>query len=155
MSAAIQGPREGALPPDFTMHFLDGRMLYRRELKGRSHAAIYFPPDHPVGEEQATLAAIAARIPAWRAARAAVLVVLPADAADVTANLSFDPVIDRDGTVRARFGVGPGGALFVADRYGEIVLRADGAVAAAGAVSALPFDEVTPTLELLEMRCSL
>lgn len=155
MSVAIQGPQEGAMLPDFTMHFHDGRVLYRRELKGRLHAVISFPPTHPAREEQASLPVITGHIPAWRAVRAVVLVVLPAADADVTANLSFDPVIDRDGTVRARFGVGPGGALFVADRYGEITLRADGAVADAGAVSALPFDEVTPILELLEMRCTL
>lgn len=98
---------------------------------------------------------LAARASAWRAARAVVLVVVSADNADSTAPQPFETAIDRDRTVRARFGVGPGGALFVADRYGEIALRADGAIAAAGDSGALPLDAVAPTLELLEMRCSL
>jgi len=155
MSESIAGPQEGALLPDFTMHFRDGRVLHRRELKGRSHAAIYFPPERPGSAERATRDALAARLPAWRAARATVLIVLPAAAANATEPLAFDPALDRDGSLRACFGVGPGGALFVADRYGEIALRADGAVDSAGVPSPLPLDEVAPTLELLEMRCSL
>ena len=155
MSESMMGPQEGALLPDFTMHFRDGRVLHRRELKGRSHAAIYFPPERPGSEECATRDALTARLPAWRAARATVLIVLPAADAHVTEPLAFDPALDRDGSLRARFGLGPGGTLFVADRYGEIALRADGTVDSAGAPSALPLDEVAPTLELLEMRCSL
>jgi peroxiredoxin len=154
MVVTLQGPHEGTLLPDFTMYFRDGRTLYRRELKGRSHAVIVFLPEYRPGEASALLRAIDAHLPAWQAARAAVLVVLTAARADETESLSFEPVLDRDGTLRARFGVGPCGALFVADRYGEIVLRVDGA-AADGDASALSLDEVTPTLELLEIRCSL
>jgi hypothetical protein len=149
MSETLHGPHEGELLPDFTLSFRDGRILHRRALKGRSHAVIYFPPDRPPHEEEVILAALAARVPDWQAARAAVLIVLPADGADASETLPVEPVIDRDGTMRARFGVGPGGALFVADRYGEIALRAD------GAMCVLPLDEVTPTLALLEVRCSL
>jgi len=155
MGATTQGPQEGALLPDFRIHFRDGRVRYRRELKGRSHAVIYFSPERPLREARAMLESLAARVPLWQAARAVVLVVLPADGGDMTEKLGFEPVFDRDGSMRARFGAGPGGALFVADRYGEIALRADGAIDAAGAVSALPLDEIAPTLKLLEMRCSL
>ncbi len=155
MSEAMLVPQEGVLLPDFTMYFRDGRVLQRRELKGRLHAVIYFPSDRPLPEGRAMLEPLAARASAWRAARAVVLVVVSADNADSTAPQPFETAIDRDRTVRARFGVGPGGALFVADRYGEIALRADGTIAAAGDSGALPLDAVAPTLELLEMRCSL
>jgi hypothetical protein len=155
MGEPSPGPQEGALLPDFAMHFRDGRILYRRELRGRSHAAIYFVPDCPVREEGAILTGLAVRVGTWRAARAAVLIVVPHDRASPTEGLPFEPVIDRDGTLRARFGVGSGGALFVADRYGEIVLRADGIADTPGIASPLPVDEVAPTLGLLEMRCSL
>jgi len=154
MNVALQGPQEGAMLPDFTMHFRDGRVLYRRELKGRSHVVIYFPLARPLSTELATLESFAERMPHWQAARAVVLVVLTADA-DVPPTLGFEPVIDRDGALRARFGAGPGSTLVVADRYGEIALRADGTSAAIGAGRALPLDDVVPTLDLLEMRCSL
>lgn len=154
MNVAIQGPQEGALLPDFTLHFRDGGVLYRRELKGRSHAVIYFPPERPLSTGAAMLESLAARMPHWQAVRAVVLVIVPA-AADVPASLWLEPVIDRDGALRERFGVGPGGTLFVADRYGEIALRVDGTSATVGAGWALPLGDVAPTLELLEMRCSL
>lgn len=151
MNEATPAPQEGALLPDFTMYFRDGRVLYRRELKGRSHAAIYFPPELQAGAGSAIQASLAARIPAWHAARSMALIVLSVTDAARTVDLPIEPVIDHHGLLRARFGVGPGGALFVADRYGEIALRADGVYGE----SALPLDEVMPTLELLEMRCSL
>ena len=154
MNVAIHGPQEGALLPDFMLHFRDGKVFYRRELKGRSHAVIYFPPDLTLGEELPTLEALTERIPQWQAARAVVMVIVPAT--DVPSpSFGVEPALDRDGVLRERFGVGPGGTLIVADRYGEIALRADGAVGATGTMRPLPLDDVAPTLELLEMRCSI
>lgn len=140
--------------PDFTLHFCEGRTLHRRELKGRAHAAIVFLPEQHERQDPALLSAIAAALSAWRATRAAVLVILPPGDDGSSVDPTLDPVLDTDGTLHARFGAGPGGALIVADRYGEIALRADGTEDAAGA-GRLPLGEVTPTLELLEMRCSL
>jgi hypothetical protein len=95
-------------------------------------------------------AALAAAIPSWRSERAATLVIAPTKPDEVDQDLAASIIADHAGDLRARFGVGAGAALFIADRYGEIVFHV-----AAATTSDLPLDEVLPILELIEMRCSL
>ena len=73
------------------------------------------------------------------------------------AGAPYPVLCDAEGRVRERYGActatgEPRAALFVADRYGEIVLRA---VAARGEGHGMPVDEVLPLLELLQVRCAI
>lgn len=137
----------GSLLPDFSVWTSDGRAIHRRDFKGRRHLVVCFAPVDRTGL-QAFVAPLAAAVLSWRAERAELLLCLPEGVA-----LDADPsaalvVEDHGNRLRDRFGVAPGAALFIADRYGEIVYHATGA-------TAVPMDEVLPILELLEMRCSL
>lgn len=144
------------LLPDFSAQFTDGRQFHRRDLKGRQHAVIYFMPHGSVESGLIVLHMFAVQEATWRAARAAILVVLPTATTPIPSGLHVAPVLDRDGGLRARFGVGRQGALFVVDRYGEIVLRIDDAEPLAAAPPAgSPHEQILPTLELLEVRCTL
>jgi alkyl hydroperoxide reductase subunit AhpC len=150
---APTGPKVGALLPDFTVETLTGRMIHRREFKGRKHLVVCFAPVGREADGQALAAAIAVLYPSWQAERAESLLIVTDPAGFPTAPTSPPIVSDADGQLRARFGVGAEAALFIADRYGEIALYAT--YVDTTATQGLPLDDVLPTLELLEMRCSL
>lgn len=156
MHELSQGPHVGDLLPDFSLRLTDGRQVHRRDLKGRHHAVIAFLPGGSLGSNTALLRTLAAHESGWRAARAAVLIVLPAGDEPLAGDLPFILVLDREGALRRRFEVGPQGALIMADLYGEVVLRLDdAAMLTPDARGESPLDQVLPTLGLLEMRCSL
>lgn len=141
----------GALLPDFTVRTLEGRTIHRRDFKGRRHLVLCFAPA-AVSDFDGLVAALAAAVPAWRAERAALLLLIPAGASLPGEDGAEFSAADHDGQVRERFGVGPGAALFIADRYGEIVFHA---AADATRPADVPLGEVLPILEQLELRCSL
>ena len=147
------GPKVGVLLPDFTVETIAGRTIHRREFKGRKHLVICFAQVGAGTHSRGLVTAIASAYPAWQAERAECLLIVNEPVDDAVSPTSPPIVVDTDGQLRARFGVGDGAALFVADRYGEIALYATAADATA--TQSLPLDEVLPTLELLEMRCSL
>lgn len=137
----------GTLLPDFSVRTSDGRAIHRRDFKGRRHLVVCFAPLDRA-ELDVFVAPLATVVPSWRAERAELLLCLPEGVvlnADPSAALIVE---DHGNRLRGRFGVARGAALFIADRYGEIVYHATGA-------TTVPVDEVLPTLELLEMRCSL
>jgi hypothetical protein len=140
-------PPLGTLLPDFTVQTCDGRTIHRRDLKGRHHLVLCFAP---LGHDDLTTftALLLSTAPAWRAERAAVLVLVPEGASLVGDRGQSVIAEDHGARLRARFGVDHGAAIFIADRYGEIVYHAIGK-------TTVPVDDVLPTLELLEMRCSL
>ena len=141
----------GALLPDFTVRTIDGRTVHRRDFKGHRHLVICFAPLVGADAPDAPVDALAAQLPSWRAERAELLFCLPAGAVLPDEGGLGLVVADHDGPLRERFGVGPGAALFIADRYGEIVFHAVGSASFAD----LPLGEVLPILERIEMRCSL
>lgn len=147
------GPKIGVLLPDFTVETLTGRTIHRRDFKGRKHLVVCFAQAEVGAAGQGLAAAIAALYPSWQTERAETLLIVTAPDGIATALTSPPIVIDADGQLRARFGVGTEATLFVADRYGEIAFYATGG--AAITLQGLPLDGVLPTLELLEMRCSL
>ena len=140
-------PAVGALIPDFSTQTFGGQCIHRRDFKGRRHLVICFAAE---GDSAPLLATLATMIPAWRAERADALLILPAMSGSIDANVAAIVVADGEGALRKRFGVGANAALFIADRYGEIVCHATTATALD-----LPLDEVLPILEQIEMRCSL
>ncbi len=147
------GPKLGALLPDFTVETTTGRTIHRREFKGRKHLVVCFAQAGVITAEEGLAAAVAALYPAWQAERAECLLIVT-DPAGISITPTLPPlVVDADGPLRARFGVGRAAALFIADRYGEIALFATATDPTA--TQGLPLAEVLPTLELLEMRCSL
>ena len=150
------GPRVGDLLPDFTVRTIDGRTIHRREFKGRRHLILCFA--HPQARDGGCglLAELTGVYAACRAERAELLVVLPATAGE-TATGPFPIVVDDEGLLRARFGAVATAALFIADRYGEIVVRHDGldADGARPALYGLPIDTLSTVLGWLETRCSL
>jgi len=152
------GHKTGVLLPDFTVETMTGRTIHRREFKGRKHLVICFAPAGSGLDGQRFIAAVAANALGWQAERAETLMIVPDPVAPASA--AIDPlsqalaiVVDVDGHLRTRFGVGAEAAVFIADRYGEIVFYAAGTTIIAGHGSRL--DEILPLLELLEMRCSL
>jgi hypothetical protein len=150
---ATTGPQVGDLIPDFAARTVDGRAIVRREFKGRHHLVLCFAASGAGDDGRALIATADAAHAAWQAERAAALVVLPPGVMVAPAAATVPLVLDADGDLRARFGVGTGAMLLIADRYGEVVLRQESAGDAEGI--GLPLDEVRPILELLEMRCSL
>jgi alkyl hydroperoxide reductase subunit AhpC len=146
------GSKIGTLLPDFTVETTTGRTIHRREFKGRKHLVVCFA-EVGVGNAQRLAAAVAPLYPSWRAERAEGLLVVTAPIVAARDTPMPPIIVDTDGQLRVRFGVGTEAALFIADRYGEIAFYA--AVAADTATQGLPLDEVLPRLEQLEMRCSL
>lgn len=147
------GPKIGALLPDFTVRTIAGRTIHRRDFKGRRHLVLCFAHAATSDNWRELAAALTAAYPAWRAERAEVLLIV-SGIDDLAAPSAALPIIaDVEGQLRARFGVGTAAALFIADRYGEIAFHATGE-SPTGA-QGLALDQVLPTLELLEMRCSL
>ncbi len=147
------GPKLGVLLPDFTVETTTGRTIHRREFKGRKHLVVCFAPAGAGAAGRGLAAAVAALYPAWQAERAETLLVVADPTGIGIAPALLPLVVDSGGQLRARFGVGDEAALFIADRYGEIALFATATDPIA--TQGLPLAEVLPTLELLEMRCSL
>ena len=137
----------GTLLPDFTVRTRDGRTIHRRDFKGRRHLVICFAPlDH--GDLATFVAPIMTAASSWRGERAEILLLVPEDSALPGEYGQVLVAEDRGEQLRDRFGVGRDAALFIADRYGEIVHCAK-------EMALVPVGEVLPLLELLEMRCSL
>lgn len=147
------GPKTGVLLPDFSVETTAGRRIHRREFKGRKHLVVCFAHAGVGTADQGLTAAITALYPSWQGEHAECLLLVTDPAETAIAPASPPIVVDVDGLLRARFGVGNEAALFIADRYGEIAFYAAGADATV--THGLPLDEVLPILELLEMRCSL
>lgn len=154
--------RRGDLLPPFILRAPDGTTVRRSDYRGRRHLVVCAIPDLGAAEYRPLLAALAARHGACRQSGAEVLVLAGATSGSGLApQWPFPIALDPQWRVAGRLGaVTAAGerslALAIADRYGEIVLCAAGEPS--GAVAAergLPFDEILPTLELLEMRCSL
>jgi alkyl hydroperoxide reductase subunit AhpC len=147
------GPKIGALLPDFTVRTLAGRTIHRRDFKGRRHLVLCFAHAATSDGGQGLATALATAYPAWRAERAELLLIVSGTGDLVVAPEALPIIADAEGHLRARFGVGTEAALFIADRYGEIAFYENGE--SPTGVQGLPLDQVLPTLELLEMRCSL
>jgi hypothetical protein len=141
------GPQPGELIPDFFGRTADGRILYRREYKGRRHLILCFAAPLPAPARQALLAELAARYPAYRAASAEV-VVFQCDDPPILPVASPTILADPDGQMHARYAAAAP-LLITADRYGEIVLRRplDNIPAA--------LDEALASVEWMQTRCSL
>lgn len=160
----MEGPQPGELIPPFIARAVDGRAIRRHDYKGRRHLVLFFAHDAGCAACRAALAALAAAYPALREEGGEVLAFLPvaAGAAGAAEALPYQVVVGEAGELHGRYGARsatgePLPALFVADRYGEVVLRAIGRVGAADGAPrhGLPLDEVLPTLALLQVRCSL
>ena len=169
------GPGVGDLIPPFTLEAMGGGVVRRHDYRGRRHLILVFT--HGIGCPScaALLETLAARYADYRAEGAEVLAFLPADEprcparADGARALPYPLLCDSEGRARARYGARtpagePLAALLVADRHGEVVLRAvagEGEHSSAPAASTdtafhgLPLDEVLPLVSLLQVRCSI
>ena len=179
----------GELLPPFTLPAIGGETIRRHDYRGRRHLALYFADAVDCAACRAALDTLAERYGDCRAAGAEVLAILPADSAgdgvegrgpsgegrgasshprsSPLAGAPYPVLCDAEGRVRERYGActatgEPRAALFVADRHGEIVLRAVAAHRPVGGDGAprgeghgLPVDEVLPLLELLQVRCAI
>ncbi len=138
------GPQPGELIADFSGRTADGRVVWRRDFKGRRHLILCFAAPLPDHARRALLDALAARHDAIRAASAEVVTFWCDDPPAHATTILADP----DGRTHARYGaVSP--LLITADRYGEIVLRRP--------LDDLPaaLDEALASLGWMQMRCSL
>jgi peroxiredoxin len=153
----LAGPRVGELIPDFSVQTTDGRTIHRRDFKGRRHLVLCFA--HPQAHDGGCglLTALDGAYADYRAGRAEVLVVVPPAGAPGGEAYPFPVTADEGGVVRARFGVAGGAALFIADRYGEVVVRVDSTEADGTPAEpcGLPLATVPMALEWLETRCGL
>ena len=158
----------GDLLPPFMLRAVDGATVRRADYRGRRHLVLCFVPEALSAASRALLVALARCHDAHRAAGAETLAVVPAgtageEIAQVLRALPYPVLYDAGGVVQAGLGARdaagePAPALCVADRYGEIALRAVGRPApdlSAAADLGLPLDDILPTLELLQVRCSL
>jgi peroxiredoxin len=174
-SEALVGPAVGDLIPPFTLEAVGGGVVRRHDYRGRRHLILAFT--HGVGCPScaALLEALAGRYADYRAEGAEVLAFLPADEsrciaqAGGAAALPYPLLCDAEGRVGARYGARtpagePLAALLVADRHGEVVLRAVAGEASnsstpaaptAAAFHGLPLNEVLPLVSLLQVRCSI
>ena len=171
----LPGPGVGDLIPPFTLEAVGGGVVRRHDYRGRRHLILAFT--HGIGCPScaALLETLAGRYADYRAEGAEVLAFLPADEtgcgaqADGAAAPPYPLLCDAGGRVGARYGARtlagePLAALLVADRHGEVVLRAvtgEGsnsttpAAPTAAALHGLPLDEVLPLVSLLQVRCSI
>ena len=171
---AEAGPQEGELILPFTLTTVAGRVVRRHDYRGRRHLLLFFAHGSGCAACAAVLDGLAARHADYRAEGAEVLAFLPGDGAGgrspdpaVAPALPYPLLRDDDGRVGERYGARtatgePRAALFVADRHGEVVLRAvaaEGPVGAAprvpGALHGLPLDEALPLVALLQVRCAI
>lgn len=153
----------GELIPSFTLRAVDGQTVRYGDYRGRRHLVLCFLPDVASAPCQALLTTLGRCYASYRAAGAEVLALLPEEAVLGEAEpflsaLPYPLLYDAGGLIRDRFGV-PGAegmplpALFVTDRYGEVALAGVGREELPGC--GLPLDDVLPTLELLQVRCSI
>ena len=154
--------RPGDLLPPFILQSPEGATVRRSDYRGRRHLVVCAVPDVGAAEYRPLLAALAARHGACRESGAEVLVLTGAAPPEAAPErCPFPILLDPAWRVAGRLGaVTAGGerslALVIADRYGELVLCAGGdPLGAAPAEERLPLEEILPTLELLELRCSL
>ena len=169
------GPGVGDLIPPFTLEAVSGGVVRRHDYRGRRHLILVFT--HGVGCPScaALLETLAGHYADYRAEGAEVLAFLPADEsrcsaqADDAGALPYPLLCDAGGRVGARYGARtpagePLAALLVADRHGEVVLRAVAgeapnsstpAAPADAALHGLPLDQVLPLVGLLQVRCSI
>ncbi len=158
----------GDLLPPFMLRAVDGATVRRADYRGRRHLVLCFVPEVLSGASRALLAALARCQEAYRAAGAETLAVVPAETAGAEVErtlraLPYRVLYDAGGVVQAGLGARgaagvPRPALCIADRYGEIALLAVGRAASdlsATADLGLSLDDILPTLELLQVRCSL
>ncbi|MGN6562541.1 MAG: redoxin domain-containing protein [Thermomicrobiales bacterium] len=155
---AETGLRIGELIPSFSGCTLDGRTIERRQYKGRRHLVLIFTHGVACAGCRALLAALARDYGAFRAEGAEVLAFVPAEtvAGADAPNVPF-PVLASPPALYASFGALAGGeavwpALYLADRYGEVVWRA---LADQDGGHTLPVDEVVPLVERMAMVCAL
>ena len=143
--SAPSGPQPGELIPDFFGRDAAARLVFRREFKGRQHLLLCFAAPFAPPVQAVLLAALAARLPAIRAAGGEAVVFVAEPAAPHPAVLLADPA----GRMHERYGATDAALLFAADRYGEIVLRRtlDDPAAA--------LDEAQAALEWMQLKCSL
>jgi peroxiredoxin len=152
------GLRVGELIPSFSGCTLDGRTIERRQYKGRRHLMLIFTHGAACADCRALLAALAQDYAACRAEGAEVLAFVPAEtAAGANAPDVPFPVLAVPPALYARFGALAGGeavrpALYLADRYGEVVWRA---LNDQNSGHDLPVDEVVPLVERMAMVCAL
>lgn len=155
---AETGLRIGELIPSFSGCTLDGRTIERRQYKGRRHLVLIFTHGVACAGCRALLAALARDYDACRAEGAEVLAFVPAETASGAdaPNVPF-PVLAAPPALYERFGALAGSeavwpALYLADRYGEVVWRA---LADQDNGHTLPVDEVVPLVERMAMVCAL
>ncbi len=148
-------PQIGDLLPDFAAQTVDGRMIQRREFKGRRHLVVCCAHPEALDSGRDLLTALAGRYTAIREERGELLF-LPArgEVGGIDPG-PFPIVVDATPSLRARFGAAESALLLIADRYGEVVLREESAGRAGSAGAALPLERIVPMLAWLEMRCSL
>jgi peroxiredoxin len=155
---AVTGLSVGELIPSFTACTRAGREITRRQYKGRRHLVLIFTHGAACAGCRTLLAALAAGYDACRAEGAEVLAFVPvattAGAGDPAAPfpvLVVPPELyGRFGALAADGAVQP--ALYLADRYGEVVWRALGDHDDSHAIKVA---EIVPLVERLAMVCAL
>lgn len=155
---AVIGLSVGQLIPSFTACTRAGQEITRRQYKGRRHLVLIFTHGAACAGCRALLTALAAGYDACRAEGAEVLAFVPVEAMPVTGVLEVQfPVLVAPPALYARFGaLAPDGAvqpaLYLADRYGEVVWRALGDQDDSHAIEVA---EIVPLVERLAMVCAL
>ena len=171
----LPGPGVGDLIPPFTLEAVGGGVVRRHDYRGRRHLILVFTHGTDCPSCAALLETLAGRYADYRAEGTEVLAFLPADEsrcvaqADGAVALPYPLLCDAESRVGARYGARtpegePLAALLVADRHGEVVLRAVAGEASNSSTPAaptaagfhgLPLDEVLPLVGLLQVRCSI
>lgn len=151
----------GDLLPSFTLRATDGKELRRVDFKGRVHLVLLFLDAPDCARCRRLLARLSELHDALWDEQARVLAIVPASRRAGLNDAPPFPLLPDDGRVAARYGVigntgEPLAALFVADRYGEVVLASIAADRNAPApCHGFPVDRVLPVVELLQVSCDL
>lgn len=164
-TGALNGVRDaplgvGDVLPHFDLPGLNGKRVNRARYRGRQHLAMLFAHDAACPPCRVLIADLRRHHAAVRQEQAEIVVVLATRAGAPGAVLLDGappfPVIPDDGRLARRFGVGAkAAALFVADRHGEVRLAAIASRASDAARHELPVERILPTLELLQVTCSV